>query len=105
MPEEKPEEVGGRLFFGTRPKNIIEAVGMDVVDDIPLIGTVTALQRAEKKRMFGDDVGAAMQVVKAIPVVGWFVAPSTYKYMVESGLLPKVGELPELPGMKKKGGE
>lgn len=106
MPE-TPEEIGGRLFFGTRPRNVFEAVAMDLLDTIPVIGTVTALERAEKFRMFGKDTLSTLEVLKAIPGVNLLVAPNTYNYLTESGLLPafKPGELPPMPGMKKKGGE
>ena len=104
---ETPEEVEGRVFFGTRPRNVFEAAAMDLLDTIPVIGTVTALERAEKYRMFGKDTLSALEVVKSIPIVGLFVAPNTYNYMTENGIIPafKPGEL-KIPGLTpEKGGE
>ena len=105
---ETPEEIGGRLFFGTRPKNIFEAMAMDVLDTIPIIGTVTALERAEKMRMFGKDVSSTLEIIKSIPIAGLFVAPNTYNYLTETGLLPKIPagmKLPVPEELMKKGGE
>ena len=106
MPE-TPEEVGGRLFFGTRPRNVFEAVAMDFLDTVPVIGTVTALERAEKFRMFGKDTLSTLEVIKAIPIVGLFVAPNTYNYLTETGMLPAFNpEKMKLPlPTPQKGGE
>lgn len=99
---ETPNEFGGRAFFGVRPRNIFEAIAMDLVDKVPVIGTVTALKRAEKRRMFGDDIGAALSVLDAVPIVNLFVYPNLYEYLSETGMLPKFGKIPTPEEMMKK---